>query len=555
MRRLLFRIDTSGALKNRRVKNRIRPRYRNVIGKLALLLTLFALMTNQLAAAPPRAITRPHAQTSFGPPASRIFQAVPNVFATARGKQLTDADLDGYIAPSVTGADRVLAHKIMAFMPINQRGDFVYSSLSHHLVTNNPALLPYITLSVRRRPTHMSLSGTRRPYTNGFGIQPLTVTQCSPPNPPTGGTGAGGPYLRQVSFCGFTSAFGFVNVPCGFTSFNNSDRGFLYFELQGASGSETEGGLQYNSDTSVQPHLVSTTRGDLTNDMNNSAAHYGCGMNLGIGHGATSDGSMTYTEVGVLPSDLTPQFVFYSGQEFSLQNAAWLFYQQPGDISGAGTDNLGEPTPCTQCSISQVTSIGQADQYTYSQDGSYFGVDLSASPQANMINWMQVAFGEWQSNCMPGTSLCTFQYSSDPTAYYQGEENYPNNQISESNLNVPSYGPYESYDGINLTGSSGFAVPSATFREPLPPLACAPDSHGYCAVTTYSSFSGPYRCKLDGNTVYYSTQTTYYAVYNGRPFKEKATHVLQERGCPVQFTSFWAAPGNPSVQYGDPNLP
>ncbi len=106
------------------------------------------------------------------------------------------------------------------------------------------------------------------------------------------------------------------------------------------------------------------------------------------------------------------------------------------------------------CSTTQETTIGQANQYTYNIDGSYFGKDFAANPSNNMVNWMQVAFGEWESDCMPGTSLCTFDYSSDPTAYYQGEENYPNTQVSESNLNVPTYGPYESYDGIDLTGGS-----------------------------------------------------------------------------------------------------
>jgi len=376
------------------------------------------------------------------------------------------------------------------------------------------------------------------------------------PRSANGRDGRRGSIRPQVSYCGFTTGFGFVNVPCGYTYFANSgDVGYLYFALKGASGSETEGGLQYNNDGSVQPHLVSTIFGDKTTSMNNYGAHYGCGMNLGVFSGATSDGSMTHTQVGVLPSNLTPQYVFYSQQQFSLENAAWLFLQQPGDISGAGPDPLGHLTPCMTCSTTQETTIGQANQYTYNIDGSYFGKDFAANPSNNMVNWMQVAFGEWESDCMPGTSLCTFDYSSDPTAYYQGEETYPNTQVSESNLNVPTYGPYESYDGIDLTGGGGFSSPASAFREPLPPLACTPDSHGYCAVNTYSSFIGPYKCKLDGNTVYYATQTTYYAVYNGRPFREKATHVLQERGCPVQFTNSWAPPGNPSAQYGDPNLP
>ncbi len=281
----------------------------------------FASVTAWSSAAPSKALPFLKPKPVFGPPSSRIFQAVPNVFETARGRQLTDRDLDVYIARSVTGSDRVLAHKIMAMMPANERGDFVYSSLSGHLVSNNPALLPYIQLTIRESSRNGASSWSRTARTNTLGrIQPFQVTQCSLPDPPTGGTGAGGAYVRQVSYCGFTTGFGFVNVPCGYTYFANSgDVGYLYFALKGASGSETEGGLQYNNDGSVQPHLVSTIFGDKTTSMNNYGAHYGCGMNLGVFSGATSDGSMTYTQVGVLPSNLTPQYVFIRSSSSALR--------------------------------------------------------------------------------------------------------------------------------------------------------------------------------------------------------------------------------------------
>ena len=56
----------------------------------------------------------------------RGTSVVPNVFAQARGRVLRDGDVDAYIAKSVTGADRLLARELMALMPANQRGDFVY---------------------------------------------------------------------------------------------------------------------------------------------------------------------------------------------------------------------------------------------------------------------------------------------------------------------------------------------------------------------------------------------------------------------------------------------
>ncbi len=65
-----------------------------------------------------------------------------------------------------------------------------------------------------------------------------------------------------------------------------------------------------------------------------------------------------------------------------------------------------------------MTTIAQNGVQTYSLDGSYFGVDEST--RNNMINWMQVAYGEWESNCVPGTTLCTFDYSTWPLNYYGG---------------------------------------------------------------------------------------------------------------------------------------
>ena len=63
---------------------------------------------------------------SVGQSALASNAALPNIFEAARNKKLRDADLDAYIDPSVTGADRALAHKLMRIMPPNQRGDFVW---------------------------------------------------------------------------------------------------------------------------------------------------------------------------------------------------------------------------------------------------------------------------------------------------------------------------------------------------------------------------------------------------------------------------------------------
>lgn len=150
-------------------------------------------------------------------------QSVPNVFEQARGLNLSPSDFDVYIDPSVQGADRQLAEQLLAYMPANQRGDFVYFDANGRLVSNNPALLKYVSVSQTKRA-----ATTQTMQSNARGIvRPMDYSSpCSPPNPPEV---TGGAYVRQVSQCGFTAGDAFVNVPCGYSSFQTGDVGFLYY--------------------------------------------------------------------------------------------------------------------------------------------------------------------------------------------------------------------------------------------------------------------------------------------------------------------------------------
>jgi hypothetical protein len=492
------------------------------------------------------------------------YQAVPNIFAAARGKDLNDTDLDSYIDSSVSGADRALAHTLMAVMPANMRGDFIYLRPGNRLVSNNPKLLKYVSISSLQPGTPSQGSGLHS-------IVPATSTRlhamdysssCSPPNPPSN---PGGAYVRQVSLCKFTAGWGFVNVPCGYSSFaTNSagyvDAGYLYMELQGSSGSLTEGGLQYNSDASIAPYLR-TPGGFVT--MNNNSVRYTCGENLGIVFGATQSGLYTYTAVGQVPATCSPQTAFCNGNAFTFQGQSWLFEQAAGDINGAGTDPVGDYTPCTNCSVSRVTSIAQNDVGTYDIDGSYFGVNLSSGQ--NMINWMQVAFGEWESNCVPGTTLCTFDYSTWPLNYYGGPQYYPDSNYSGSDVSgLLGYGPYESYDGINLssTGDGYTRTAGSQFAEPLPPEACTPDSQNYCAAAqsyvTYTYQS----CNSNGVVVQAMTSKTtpYDVLTSGRIFAGATSQtqhytVSPLLRCQSLLASTSWSPWEPKTEYSDPNLP
>lgn len=498
-------------------------------------------------------------------------QLLPNIFASAQGRSLSDFDIDTYINRSVTGADRRLAHKLMAMMPANLRGDFVYLGRTH-LVSNNPAMLRYVTVR-RESPTFRRPKLTRQ---NVSIFAPRTriqtadySSQCSPPGSHTG------PYARNVSVCGFTTGWGFVNVPCGTSQFAPGDAGYLYFELQGSGQNTTygkslvEGGLQYNSGSSVLPYVNVYDAGpNGFRTMQNNAARFACDQNLAIMHGATTDGingasNYTYTMVGQVPSNLDPSTNWVSYGIFSLQNPAWLFNPAPGDIVGVGTDAAGILTPCTSCSISQVTSIAQNQLPPgsgYQVDGSQFGINS----YGNQIHWMQVAFGEWQSNCTPGTTLCTFEFPSDVTLYTGGTQTYPDSSVAETFPNPLGWGAYETYDGIDLAGGG---VPAAwrkaagAFREPPPPLPCSADAQGNCAILqsrTRNGICDTGMTNIKGMPIFRTSYTNRYSIYrNGRPvhYLETATATQQvPSDAPCTVTTSWY-PGEPRVQYNDASLP
>ena len=84
---------------------------------------------------------------------------------------------------------------------------------------------------------------------------------------------------------------------------------------------------------------------------------------------------------------------------------------------------------------------------------------------------MQVIIAGLESNCTPGTTLCAWDYSPYPITYYGGPQYFPNMTVSESHLNpLSNYGPYESYDSINLTSNSESFKAAGSFSDTLPPV-------------------------------------------------------------------------------------
>ncbi len=511
---------------------------------------------------------------------NKITSAMPlvaNVFARAAGKTLSDAQIESFIAPSVVGSDRRLARKIMKIMPPNLRSDFVYRGKDGHLISNNPALLRYISIKNygtigspnrsagvgRNRSERSSLVHTARSDGDGGA--------CSPPNPPPPSSQqnqTGGPYVRNVSDCGYTAAWGFLNVDCGNDNTVSGDAGHLYFELYSSSHKLTEGGLEYYSDKSVAPYLRLEGVGYV--QMINNSVRYGCGQNLAIWHGSTSDGSMTFTETGQVPGSIDPEMAWLTGQIITLNNASYLFENSVGGVIGSGTDGAGFATPCNQCSMSQQTTIAQNNvpigQYL-KDDGSAFGVN-PIDPSVNHIHWMQVAFGEWESDCVPYTYLCTFDAGADPSVYFSVAQNFPNGTVSQQTYNDLGYGPYETYNGIVLPGGP---IPRETrgaagaFGAPLAPMPCTADAMNECAIETATIDTGSCEVYWGSKPTVYQSTNIWHAIYHKHKpnvqFLEKAAkktvyECIQEPNGQwiVNKTVTWK-PNEPKSYYNDPGLP
>ncbi len=510
---------------------------------------------------------------SGGIQASGSRREIPDVFAAARGMALSPSDYDAYIGPGVMGADRELARQIMGYMPANQRGDFVYVFPSGRLLSNNPAILRYMHLTAETPPNDISrpvpVIGGRQPLSVG---RPATIrpqnysSACSPPDP-----GTGGPYVRQVSQCAATAGFSFVNVQCGSYYFASGDQGNLYMEITNNSvnnsGSQAlfEGGLQFNASGTIQPYAAQSPGGNLTSHLTNSNVYYSCGTDMVIVSGITWDSLMTFTEIGIVPPSCVPEYQFCAGQIFTPQNAAWMFYPSPFGSTPGYDAGMGENTPCTNCSISRVTTLAQSsEQYVvgYNLDGSYFGVNPSGG---TAIHWMQTAYGHWETDCVPGTTLCTGHYPIDPSTNYGGPQPYPSGCCVASYISgIPGLGPYESWDGIDMVSTSA-ALKAGAFAEPIPPLPCTLDALGYCADYTYKDTTG--KCLLHGRPETYRT-FTWSDVKSYRVYKQtyprwtgSATHTITWGPptplCkdPQTVTSDVWSPYEPKIQFNDPNLP
>ena len=332
------------------------------------------------------------------------------MFQAAQLKRLKDSDLDAYIDPSVVGADRVMAHKLMAMIPPQFRGDFVYIDKNDRAMSNNPALLRHFVL--QKPPSMQAARGTSnaKSTTNaasdaGNTRRTLSYTSCGP------GATNNGPSIRFVSACGFVAAIGIVTLECGTSGgsrmgISGGDNGYLSFELNNLGASRIEAGLQYFSDNPTGLQGSGGLFAYVSNGSNIAMTqqyHYPCGQRMVLAHGLTKGSPhLTYSYAGEVPNSFNPAS-YWAGQPVQFNNPSILFRAAPSDMANAqtGPDSVGNQTPCTSCAITRVTAIGQTNGAV--NDGSTFGYNPNSIGHG--VHWEQVAFGEWEDGCQPGAQV------------------------------------------------------------------------------------------------------------------------------------------------------
>ncbi|HTW82633.1 MAG TPA: hypothetical protein VMD91_01045 [Candidatus Sulfotelmatobacter sp.] len=524
----------------------------------------------------------PLAQLTPQAPGS-VIQAtgsVETLFDKAQNLKLTsDADYAPYIDGSITGSDRALAIRLMRLMPPAARGDFIYvDEVNDRIFSNNPALAARVTyhddlpplpshdpkyLARKRKGTTFARpSGSAAVASKRSPLDMNYSNTCSPPQPFEGS----GPYARLVSQCSFTGAIGFVDIECGYSDMDIGDSGNTYFEVingHSQNAQSSEGGLTYYTDnwdgtadlTGIAPYYRNSGTGKYTN-LNANGFHYDCGEVITIAHGPVVGTGLEYTFTG-LPSGYNP-YTYWAGQIINFDHPAWEFDKQAPNWGASGKDSVGVPTPCTQCSIAEVTSIAtecfDENGQSYAcdvNDGSVFGV---TDDGRNAIAWNQVGFGDWLTGCNQNASVCTLEYSTTYTNYYGGLQEYDAGNdnpdivaVNGDGPNPTSYGPWQTYVGIALPDDDdGYddpnyntaRGPAGSFTSSGPPT-CTIDSYGYCFDFKVGHFTAN-----SAGTVYY--------------YIENAQHVLLEYSvsrpdtCPETLT--WS-PAEPKVALGDPNLP
>ena len=499
-----------------------------------------------------------------------------NRFQAAQLKHLKDSDIDAYIDSSVVGADRVMAHKLMAMIPSEFRGDFVYIDKNDRAISNNPALLRHLVLKNILQPQSDRGASNMQSTASAPTIPRLAIasntrqtrsyTSCGP------GATNNGPSIRLVSACGYVAAIGIVTLECGTSGGSRmgaagGDNGYLSFELNNLGASRIEAGLQYFSDNPTGLQGSGGLFAYVNNGSNIAMTqqyHYPCGQRMVLAHGLTKGSlHLTYSYAGEVPSSFNPAS-YWAGQPVQFNNPSILFRDAPYDMANAqtGQDTVGNNTPCVSCAITRVTAIKQTNGP--SNDGSTFG--YNASSVGHGVHWEQVAFGEWQEGCQPGAQYCYLQWSRNWQStlssidYNYGVSGNPPFVDQLTGPTSTNFGPWETFESIivppagNVSSSGPVRHPDGAFSNaPMP--NCNVDAYGYCVAVT----GGPGFQTIDlfcggayGYDVWVTSGEQWYYVLGPNGRLTWSDHKIDPECGGGSDT--WT-PSEPRTAYGDPNLP
>ncbi|HTD35007.1 MAG TPA: hypothetical protein VK665_15185, partial [Candidatus Elarobacter sp.] len=261
-----------------------------------------------------------------------------------------------------------------------------------------------------------------------------------------------------------------------------------------------------------------------------------------------------YVSIGTIPN-YDPSDAFLDTETVTEQNPAWVFASAYGDFNHPGTDGAGVPTPCTVCSVSKVTSIAQNEGDT--TDYSYFGVTDNGYGKDG-VHWNELTYGNWQAGC--NNSLCTLAYSTDSSRWYVGPDAYPDFGAASADFN-PNGAVYESFDGVIADfGDDEESVrrqPLGSFVDAAPPR-CASDAYGYCIAYYSGSTITEGDCTMNDETqdrTYETTGSESWLIQTPTSVLKSVSHGFQDDGSGNCTSYEYWSPEEPSVQYGDPNLP
>jgi len=473
---------------------------------------------------------------------------VPNRFAAAVNRSLSDLEIDSYIDSGVRGPDRALAHRLLKMMPPNLRGDFVYYD-GKRLLSNNIKLLTQARVSPNKARGLTTASNSLNPMPQAQKKHDVSFDACSPPDPYPNS----GPYVREVSRCGFMGGWGILNLPCYTTSMKfPTENGFTYMEFRDASARLYEAGLFAHYGTpnaqDINPYLSASFGATLQNP----SARYSCGQDLALFAGIEAQAGsnqLLFVGIGNVVGGYNPIAEWLSAYGVYTSNTAWLFQAVGGDFAHPGNDAAGIPTACRLCSISKVTSIGQSSDM---QSGSSFGINPITSK--NALHYDEILFGEWTRAC---GNQC-LQYSSLGGLWYAGQQTYPTNRFARSTFKRDGL-VYESYDGVT-TGpvyTSSLREADGAFIHSEPPT-CNFDSKGYCLGKVVDERKTHQPCGYDGPK--FTVGPMYFVVVD----RSGVLHdfIWYWRGTPKQLdphhciqTVEWLSPGSPAYVLGDGNLP